>query len=102
MQQIPPKLLSFAFLNQPRSCSSVFAAMEKDYIILEWRVERQVKKKQVTSERLAQMFGVSHAADYCNWADTFHMFSQGMYVNVWRNLKTPKMFLLKALYWKLL
>ena len=53
MQQIPPKLLSFAFLNQPRSCSSVFAAMEKDYIILEWRVERRVKKKQVTAERLA-------------------------------------------------
>ena len=84
------------------SCLSVSVAMEEDYIILEWRVERQVKKKQVTSERLAQMFGVSHAADYCNWADTFHMFSQGTYVNVWRNLKTPKMFLLKALYWKLL
>ena len=46
--------------------------MEEDYIIFhgsgegERRVERQVKKMQVTAERLAQMFGVSHTADYCN------------------------------------
>ena len=63
------------------------------------------EKTQVTSERLAQMFGVSHAADYCNWADIFHMFSQGMYVTTMEeleNTKTPKMFLVKALYWNLL
>ena len=35
IQQIPAKLLSFASLNQPRSCSSVSVAMEEDYIILE-------------------------------------------------------------------
>ena len=51
--------------------------MEEDYIIFhgsgegERRVERQVKKMKVTAERLAQMFGVSHTADYCNWADVF-------------------------------
>ena len=29
-------------------------------------VERRVKKMPVTAERLAQMFGVNHTADYCN------------------------------------
>ena len=43
IQQFPAKLLSFASLNQPRSCSSVSVAMKVDYIILEWRVERRVK-----------------------------------------------------------
>ena len=43
--------------------------MEDDYIIFfsgegEGRVERRLKKMQVTAERLAQMFGVSHTADY--------------------------------------
>ena len=46
IQQIPANLLSFASLNQPQSCSSVSVAMEKDYIILEWRVERRKKKKK--------------------------------------------------------
>ena len=64
-------MLSFAYLNQPRSCSSVSVAMEEDYIILELRVERRVKKKTVTAERLAQMFGVSHAEDYCNFPCVF-------------------------------
>ena len=75
--------------------------MEEDYIILEWRVERGVKKKKVTAEWLAQMFGISPAADYCNWADVFHVFSQGMYVTTMGNLKTSKMFSVKALYWNL-
>ena len=35
IQQIPAQLLSFASLNQLRSCSSVSVAMEEDYIILE-------------------------------------------------------------------
>ena len=35
IQQFPAKLLSFASLNQPRSCSSVSVAMKVDYIILE-------------------------------------------------------------------
>ena len=76
--------------------------MEVDYIILEWRVERRVKKDKVTgltAERLAQMFGVSHAANYCNWADFFHVFSQGMYVTTMEeleNTKTTKMFSIKA------
>ena len=70
--------------------------MEEDYIILKWRGERRV-----TEERLAQMFGVSHAVDYCNWADIFHVFSQGMYVTTTEeleNTKTPKMFSVKAVY----
>ena len=59
------------------------------------------EKKLVTAERLAQMFGVSHAADYCNSADIFHVFSQGLYVTTLEeleNTKTPKMFSVKALY----
>ena len=32
----------------------------------EGRVRRRVKKTQVTAERLAQKFGVSYTADYCN------------------------------------
>ena len=50
--------------------------MQEDYIIFfsgegERRVERRVQKKKttkmpVTAERLAQMSGVSHTADYCN------------------------------------
>ena len=45
--------------------------MQEDYIIFfsgegERRVERRVKKMPVTAERLAQIFGVSHTADYCN------------------------------------
>ena len=78
--------------------------MEEDYIILEWRVERRVKKK-VTADRLAQMFGVGHAEDYCNWADFFDVFSQGMYVTTMEkleNTKTPKMFSVKTLYWNIL
>ena len=63
------------------------------------------KKKKVRVERLAQMFGVSHAADYCNWADVFHVFSQGIYVTTMEELentaKTPKMFSVKASYWNL-
>ena len=51
--------------------SSVSVAMQEDYIIFfsgegERRVERRVKKMPVTGERLAQIFGVSHTADYCN------------------------------------
>ena len=76
--------------------------MEEDYIILEWIVERRVKKK-VTAQRLAQMFGVSHAANYCNWADFFHVFSQGMYVTTMEELENTKttMFSVKALHWNL-
>ena len=47
------------------------------------------------------MFGVRHAADYCNWAYIFHVFSQGMYMTTieeLENTKTPKMFSVKALY----
>ena len=45
--------------------------MQEDYIIFfsgegERGVERRVKKMPVTAERLAQMFRVSHTADYCN------------------------------------
>ena len=45
--------------------------MQEDYIIFfsgegERGVERRVKKMLVIEERLAQMFGVSHTADYCN------------------------------------
>ena len=45
--------------------------MQEDYIIFfsgegEREVERRVKKMRVTAERLAQMFRVSHTADYCN------------------------------------
>ena len=78
--------------------------MEVDYIILEWRVERRVKKDKVTAERLVQMFGVSHAANYCNWADFFHVFSQVMYVTTMEeleNTKTTEMFSIKALHWNL-
>ena len=51
--------------------SSVSVAIQEDYIIFfsgegERRVERRVKKMPVTGERLAQIFGVSHTADYCN------------------------------------
>ena len=78
--------------------------MEVVYIILEWRVERRVKKDKVTAERLAQMFGVSHAANCCNWADFFHVFSRGMHVTIMEeleNTKTTKMFSVKALHWNL-
>ena len=82
--RFPRNLLSFASLNQSRFFSSVSVAMEEDYIILEWRVERQVKK---------------------NWADVFHVFSQGIYVTTMEELentaKTPKMFSVKASYWNL-
>ena len=45
--------------------------MQEDYIIFfsgvgEREVERRVKKMRVTADRLAQMFRVSHTADYCN------------------------------------
>ena len=48
--------------------------MLEDYIIFfsgegERGVEWRGKKIRVTAERLSQMFGVSHTADYCNWAD---------------------------------
>ena len=41
---------------------------EEDYLIFftgegERRVERRLKKSQVTAEKLAQMFGVSHNAE---------------------------------------
>ena len=50
---------------------SVSVAMQEDYIIFssgkgERGVERRVKTMPVIEERLAQMFGVSHTADYCN------------------------------------
>ena len=71
--------------------------MEEDYIILEWRVERRVKKTQVTADWLAQMFGISPAADYCNWADVFHVFSQGMYVKTMEKLENIKNVLSQSL-----
>ena len=44
--------------------------MEEDYIFFsgegERRVERRVKKTQVAAEISAQIFRVSHTADYCN------------------------------------
>ena len=51
--------------------SSVSVAMQEGCIIFfsgegEGGVERRVKKMPVTAERLAQMFGVNHTADYCN------------------------------------
>ena len=44
------------------------AMAEEDYLIFftgegEGRVERRLKKSQVTAEKLAQMFGVSHNAE---------------------------------------
>ena len=75
--------------------------MEEDYIILEWRVERRVKKKKkVTAEWLAQMFGISPSADYCNWADVFHVFSQGMYVTTMERLENTKKVLSESLMLK--
>ena len=71
--------------------------MDQDYIIFfsgegERGVERQVKKMPVTAERLAQMFGVSHTADYCNWADvSFQVFLQGMHVTAMEELQTLMM-----------
>ena len=42
----------------------------------------------VIEERLAQMFGVSHTADYCNGADvSFQMFLQGMHVTAMEELQ---------------
>ena len=87
-------MLSFAPLNQLRSCSSVSVAMEEDYIIFfsgegEGRVERRAKKTQVTAERLAQIFRVGHTADYCNWAYVSQVFcfrGECMW-QLWKNLK---------------
>lgn len=53
----------------------------------EGRVERRVKKTQVTAERLAQKFGVSHTADYCHWADVFQVSSQRMHMTTMEELK---------------
>ena len=67
--------------------------MQEDYIIFfsgegERRVERRVKKMPVIEERLAQMFGVSHTADYCNWADVgFQVFLQGMHVTAMEEIQ---------------
>ena len=87
-------MLSFAPLNQLRSCSSVSVAMEEDYIIFfsgegEGRVERRAKKTQVTAERLAQIFRVGHTADCCNWAYVSQVFCfRGEYMwQLWKNLK---------------
>ena len=74
--------------------------MKEDYIILEWRVERRVKKTQVTADWLAQIFGISPAADYCNWADVFHVFSQGMYVTTMEKLENIKNVLSESLVLK--
>ena len=74
--------------------------MEEDYIILEWRVERRVKKTQVTADWLAQMFGISPASDYCKWADVFHVFSQGMYVTTMEKLENTKNVLSESLLLK--
>ena len=100
IQQIPAQLLSFASLNRLPSCSSISVAMLEDYIILEWRVERRVKKTQVTADWLAQIFGISPAADYCNWADVFHVFSQGMYVKTMEKLEKTKNVLSESLILK--
>ena len=63
--------------------------MEEDYIISFLgeggrKVERRVKKKQVTTESLAQIF---HTAGYCNWADIFQVFSRGMQVTIMEELE---------------
>ena len=78
------------------------------YFFLRRRRTRSGKtseKVPVTAERLAQMFGVSHTADYCNWADvSFQVFLRGMHVTTMEelvNTKTPKMFSVKAFYWNL-
>ena len=62
------------------------------------------KKEGDSGEIGIEMFGVSLAEDYCNWADFFQVFSQGTYVTTMEkieNTKTPKMFSVKALYWNL-
>ena len=63
-------LLSFASLNQLRSCSSISVAMEKGYIIFSHekrtKSRKMSPKTQVAAERSAQIFRVSHTADYCN------------------------------------
>ena len=90
-------MLSLAFLNQLRSCSGTSCSMfynggqlynffslgkEKEEWKEEWR------KKQVTAERLAQTFGVSHTADYCNWANFFSsFFAENAYDNYGRTWK---------------
>ena len=62
--------------------------MQEDKIIFfsregERGVERLVKKMPVTAERLAQMFGVSHTADYCN----FQVFLRGMHLTAMEELQ---------------
>ena len=56
-------------------------------------VERLVKKiMPVIGERLAQMFGVSHTADYCYWADvSFQVFFRGMHVTAMEELQRQMM-----------
>ena len=74
--------------------------MEEDYIILEWRVERRVKKKAGDRGEIGTLNAwstVSHAADYCNWADIFHVFSQGMYVTTIEELENTKNVLSQSL-----
>ena len=71
------------------SCSSVSVAVEEDYIIFEWIVERRVKKKKMTAERLVQMFRVSHAEDYCNWADFFQCSQSKPYTETSRKRPPP-------------
>ena len=42
----------------------------------------------VWAERSAQMFGVSHTADYCNWADvSFQVFLGQCMWQLWKNFK---------------
>ena len=44
-------------------------------------------KTQVAAERSAQIFRVSHSADYCNRADSFQVFSRGMQVTTMEELE---------------
>ena len=84
-------MLSFASLNQLRSCSSISVAMEKGYIIFSHekrtKSRKMSPKTQVTADRLVQMFRVSHTADYYNWADVFQVFSWGMHVTTMEELE---------------
>ena len=67
--------------------------MQEHYIIFfsgegERGVERRMKKMPVIEGRLAQMFGVSHTADYWNLADvSFQVFLQGMHVTAMEELQ---------------
>ena len=76
--------------------------MQEDCIIFFWgereqRVEGRVKKMPVTAERLAQMFGASHTADYCNWADiSFQVFLRGMHVTTMETSKADNVGTLKS------